>query len=217
MLRRAEVVGWKQPRNPPMSLGGVRVAIVVGARERRVQGEGPPLEGWVRSNPPACSGGEYRSLSGEHSEPEILSGGRRVRCKSHARWQRGGWRDGSKDTARCPCPLPMGQRPYPMVSRIPEDVRGWLLSCASLKEVRGQPDIPADRSGFRDERLGSMMSHHLTTSVEYIVVNVGGSGMDAKVSSPPMPYQSVGGVIVLGGRASRLQGEGRQGIDAVPV
>jgi hypothetical protein len=44
-------------------------------------------------------------------------------------------------------------------------------------------------------------------------VNVGGSRRDAKVSSPPMPAVSVGGVIVLGGRESRLQGEGRQEID----
>ena len=52
--------------------------------------------------------------------------------------------------------------------------------------------------------------HHL---VERISVNVGGSGMEAKVSSPPMTYQSVGGPIVVGGRESRLQGEGGQGID----
>jgi hypothetical protein len=32
-------------------------------------------------------------------------------------------------------------------------------------------------------------------------------------SSPPMKCMGVGGVIVLGGRESRLQGEGRQGID----
>jgi hypothetical protein len=42
-----------------------------------------------------------------------------------------------------------------------------------------------------------MISPHLSASAEYIVVNVGGSGMDVKVSSPPMTYQSVGGVIVL--------------------
>jgi hypothetical protein len=34
-----------------------------------------------------------------------------------------------------------------------------------------------------------------------------------EMSSPSMKYASVGGVIVLGGRKSRLQGEGRQGID----
>jgi hypothetical protein len=84
---------------------------------------------------------------------------------------------------------------------------------SSSKDVRGKPDVPSGRSGFRDERLGSIISPHLRASVEYIVVNVGGSGMDAKVSSPPMTYQSVGGPIVVGGRESRLHGEGGQGID----
>jgi hypothetical protein len=107
----------------------------------------------------------------------------------------------------------MGQRPRPMVSQVPEDDRGWIALISSQKDVSGKPELPADRSGFREERLGSTESHHLNTSAEYIVVNVGGSGMNAKVSSPPMTYQSVGGVIVLGGRESRLHGEGRQGID----
>ena len=34
--------------------------------------------------------------------------------------------------------------------------------------------------------------------------------MDAKVSSPPMTYQSVGGSIVVGARESRGPGEGGQ-------
>jgi hypothetical protein len=62
-----------------------------------------------------------------------------------------------------------------------------------------------------------MISHRLRASAECIVVNVGGSGMDVKVSSPPMTYQSVGGVIVLGARESRVHGEGRQGIDTPRV
>jgi hypothetical protein len=100
-----------------------------------------------------------------------------------------------------------------MVVAIPTDDRGWLYSVTSLKDVSGQPELPADRSGFRKERLGSGRSHHLRASVEYIVVNVGGSHME--MSSPSMKYASVGGVIVLGARESRVQGEGRQGIDAV--
>jgi hypothetical protein len=111
-------------------------------------------------------------------------------------------------------PCTMGQRPHPMVLLVPKDDRGWILVCSSPKDVRGQPELPSVWSGFREERLGSpLYSPHLRAFVEYIVVNVGGSGMDAKVSSPPMTYQSVGGVIVLGGRESRLQGEGRQGVD----
>jgi hypothetical protein len=107
----------------------------------------------------------------------------------------------------------MGQQPHPMVLCVPKDDRCWLFILTSTKDVRGKPDVPSVRLGFRKERLGSAISHHLSAFAEYIVVNVGGSGMDAKVSSPPMTYQSVGGVIVLGGRESRLQGEGRQGID----
>jgi hypothetical protein len=63
--------------------------------------------------------------------------------------------------------------------------------------------------------LGHLESHHLSASAEYISVNVGGSYVEG--SSPPMKHASVGGVIVLGGRESRLQGEGRQGIDDVLV
>jgi hypothetical protein len=89
------------------------------------------------------------------------------------------------------------------------------VAITSLKDVRGQPALPSDRSGFRKERLGLLINRHLHTSAEYIVVNVGGSHME--MSSPSMKYASVGGVIVLGARESRVHGEGRQGIDAVPV
>jgi hypothetical protein len=46
-------------------------------------------------------------------------------------------------------------------------------------------------------------------------MNVGGSCMEG--SSPPMKCMSVGGVVVLGARESRVQGEGRQGIDTPTV
>ncbi len=71
-------------------------------------------------------------------------------------------------------------------------------------------DLPRLRPGFREERIGSIESHRLSDSAESVYVNVGGCDRDAKVCSPPMPYHSVGGVIVLRGRESRLQGEGRQ-------
>ena len=107
----------------------------------------------------------------------------------------------------------MGQQPHPMGLVVPKDDRGWISRTSSPKDVSGKPEIPADRSGFRKERIGSQVSHHLRASVEYIVVNVGGSGMDGKVSSPPMTYQSVGGSIVVGARESRVHGEGGQGIN----
>jgi hypothetical protein len=104
----------------------------------------------------------------------------------------------------------MGQRPHPMAVHDPEDGRSWVSMDPSPKDVRDKPELPSDWSGYREERDWSVISHHLHTSVKYIVVNVGGSGMDVKVSSPPMTYQSVGGVIVLRGRESRPHGEGRQ-------
>jgi hypothetical protein len=107
----------------------------------------------------------------------------------------------------------MGQRPHPMVLLVPKDVRFWLDMLTRSTDVRDEPVLPSDRSGFRKERIGSMISHHLRASAEYIIVNVGGSGMNAKVSSPPTTYQSVGGPIVVRGRESRLHGEGGQGID----
>jgi hypothetical protein len=99
-----------------------------------------------------------------------------------------------------------------MGDQSPEDDRSWLILAASSKDVSGKPELPANRLGFRDERLGSIVSRHLNTSAESITVNVGGFDMDVivdarrlparktrcpKVCSPPKPYQSVGGVIVL--------------------
>jgi hypothetical protein len=97
-----------------------------------------------------------------------------------------------------------------MVFVIPKDDQDWSVLATSPKVIRGQPALPSDRSGFREERLGLDKSRHLRVSAECIIVNVGGSDMNGKVCSPPMPYQSVGGVIVLGGRESRPHGEGRQ-------
>ncbi len=107
-------------------------------------------------------------------------------------------------------PCLMGQRPHPMVRKIPKDVRGWDVGMPAIKEVGGQPDLPADRSGFRDERLGSHLSPHLKVSAEYIIVNVGGPCGEG--CSPPMKRMGVGAAIVLGARESRVHGEGRQGI-----
>jgi hypothetical protein len=76
-------------------------------------------------------------------------------------------------------------------------------------------DIPGLRSGFRHERRGSLGNRCLRYFAECIGVNVGGSHMER--SSPSMKSASVGGVIVLGRRESRLHGEGRQGLDASRV
>jgi len=56
MRTRAEVGSWQQLRKPRMRLKGVSVAIVLGAQESRVHGEGPHRERRVRSHPVRCQG-----------------------------------------------------------------------------------------------------------------------------------------------------------------
>ena len=75
--------------------------------------------------------------------------------------------------------------------------------------------VPYSRLGFRRARIGSVISHRLHGSVEFIEVNVGGSRGER--CRPSMKLVSVGGVIVLRARESRVQGEGRQGIDVLKV
>jgi hypothetical protein len=157
-------------------------------------------------------------------KPEVkklpLKGTREARCKpprggawlrTHTVSKRRNERPTGK-SAPVSRPCTMGQRPHPMIEALSKDGRSWLVVCTSPKDVRGQPELPSDRSGFREERIGSIISSHLSALVEYIVVNVGGSHME--MSSPSMKYASVGGLIVVRGRESRLQGEGGQGIDA---
>jgi hypothetical protein len=156
-------------------------------------------------------------------KPEVkklpLKGTREVRCKPP---RRGAWlrthtaskRSDKRPTGNRPPasrPCTMGQRLHPMVRSIPEDDRSWLAVSTSIKDVRGKPVLPSDRSGFREERLGSDISHHLRVSVECTVVNVGGPCGEG--SSPPMKRVGVGGPIVVRGRESRLHGEGGQGMD----
>jgi hypothetical protein len=153
-------------------------------------------------------------------KPEVkklpLKGTREARCKPP---RRGAWLrthmvskrrnkrpTGNRTPASIPCT--MGQRPHPMVCQSPEDDRGWIRFGSSQKDDRGQPGLPSVRSGFRKERLGSLISSHLSASVEYIIVNVGGPYVEGSI--PPMKPMGVGGPIVVGGRESRLQGEGGQ-------
>ena len=55
--------------------------------------------------------------------------------------------------------------------------------------------------------LGYMGNRHLSCLVESIFVNVG--GFYQEMSSPSVNDRSVGGVIVVGARESRVHGEGR--------
>jgi hypothetical protein len=79
--------------------------------------------------------------------------------------------------------------------------------------MRVNLDLPRIRSGFRRARIGSTVSPHLQPIVESICVNMGGSHME--MSSPSRKYASVGGVIVLGARENRAQGEGRQPVGKI--
>jgi hypothetical protein len=147
------------------------------------------------------------AVAPEGCKPEVkelaLKGTREARCK---RPRCGAWlrkhmvsnRSDKRPTGnRAPASIStMGQRPHRMVSLVPNGDRGWLPYPTSPKVVRGQPELPSDRSESREERIGSEVSHHLGASAEYIVVNVGGSDLDAKVSSSPMICQSVGGAVV---------------------
>jgi hypothetical protein len=81
-----------------------------------------------------------------------------------------------------------------MVWHGPEDGRGWVCGTPSPKADRGQPDLPSVWSGYREEWDWSLISRHLHTSVEYIIVNVGGPCGEG--SSPPVKRMGVGGSIV---------------------
>ena len=69
MGRRAEVVSWKQLRNPPRHLKGVSEAIVLRARESRAQGKGPQLCRRFGATQPKANMEEapWRSAKGKRS------------------------------------------------------------------------------------------------------------------------------------------------------
>jgi hypothetical protein len=89
----------------------------------------------------------------------------------------------------------MGQRLHPMVGKVPKDDRGWSIHTTSPKDDSGKPELPVVQSGFRKERIGLVVSRHLNTLAEYIVVNVGGPCGEG--SSPPVKRMGVGGPIVV--------------------
>jgi hypothetical protein len=76
------------------------------------------------------------------------------------------------------------------------------------KDIRGEPDLPSDRSGYREERDWLSHNRHLHDLVEFILVNVGGPCGEG--SSPPVKRMGVGGPIVVRAWESHAQGEGGQ-------
>jgi hypothetical protein len=98
--------------------------------------------------------------------------------------------------------------------RFSNGCRHWLQSCTSAKVSAGHLIYPADVWDTAKSGMGRRGNRHLNYLVEFIFVNAGGSYWNANESSPQMSSMSVGGVIVVGARESRVQGEGRQGINA---
>ncbi len=93
-----------------------------------------------------------------------------------------------------------GQRTNLGVSRLlhklPDRFPGW----------RKPLSRPCSRSGYCEEQDWSAANRCLHGLAESVSVNAG--GLRAEVSSPPMNHARVGGPIVVGGRESRLHGEG---------
>jgi len=78
----------------------------------------------------------------------------------------------------------------------------------TTKAVRGQLALPPGQSGYREERDGLTVNRRLNDLAESITMNVGGPCGEG--CSPPVKRMGVGGSIVVGGRESRLHGEGSQ-------
>lgn len=108
-----------------------------------------------------------------------------------------------------------GQRMNPEVWSSPKDYRGWSVSCASLKAEASHLDYLASIRDTAKSGLGLVDNCHLNYFVASIFMNVG--GYSAEVSSQPVKHYSVGGVIVVGARESRVHGEGRQESNTFPV
>jgi hypothetical protein len=105
----------------------------------------------------------------------------------------------------------------PTVPCFPEDYRGWLQSFTNPKvEVSNLNYLISIRDSAKSG-LGFTENRHLNYLVESINMNVGGFYQNDKVSSPPMTDKSVGAVIVVGGRESLPQGEGRQRVGSCKI
>jgi hypothetical protein len=91
--------------SPAVNHRGVSVAIVLGARESRVQGEGPHLERQVRSNPIGCEGlgsladadGALRPVRPLRGSPYAMKAARTVATGGTGRHR--------SSCASCPYPL----------------------------------------------------------------------------------------------------------------
>ena len=85
-----------------------------------------------------------------------------------------------------------------------------LKGYCNMQIETGDPVYPASVRDSAKSGLGSAANRYLNYPRESDYVNRGGFHQGGKVSSPPMLDESVGGVVVVGARESRVQGEGRQ-------
>src|SRR5262249_15232032 len=109
------------------------------------------------------------------------------------------------------------QRLNPDVPTSLKGCRGWLPSSASPKVVTDNLDYSVASRDTAKSRKGCFGNRCLRGLAESILMNMGGSHQDAKLSSPTMFDVRVGGVIVLSGWESQPQGEGRQRVNISPI
>jgi hypothetical protein len=74
-----------------------------------------------------------------------------------------------------------GLRGSDCIQCVQKDDRGLEFACPSHKGCQRLLELPSDQSGYREERDGSWVSHHLTTFVESIAMNVGGPYVESAV------------------------------------
>jgi hypothetical protein len=109
-------------------------------------------------------------------------------------------------------------------------VRRWAASRRRGSEPKGVPEIGSPNVPIQRRRSaiwfyltpvrdsaesgkGRAGNRHLNSRVESVLGNVRGPLTNAKVSSQPKWAAGVGAVIVVSGRESRPQGEGRQSVE----
>lgn len=95
--------------------------------------------------------------------------------------------------------------------------RGRALIYTVPKDVTGYLNYPVAVRDSAESGLGRIGNRHLPSLAESILVNVGSSRQDVKVSSLPMLAMSGGGVVVLRAWESHVHGKGRQEANVAAV
>jgi hypothetical protein len=96
-----------------------------------------------------------------------------------------------------------GQRTSLRLHLLAKGARGWFV-LTTPRVSRGYLIYPLAVRDTAKSGRGRVGNRHLPYLVESLAVNVGGSRQTGKGSSLPRSAESVGGVIVLGARESRV-------------